>query len=471
MKLRLIPPGEFEMGSPEAEIDALVQFTPNPNFQAYFRSEGPQHRVQLTKAFYLGSCEVTQRQYQELIGVNPSHFCGTGPGKYVVKDMDTGQHPVERVNWYDAIGFCNKLSEKEQRSPYYVREGEAIKVLGGTGYRLPTEAEWEYACRAGTTTSWSFGDDKMNLAQHAWWNAVARKRTHRVGELLANPFGLYDLYGNVSEWCWDWHGEYTAVAVSDPTGSSAGTVRVLRGGSSHDAARWARSAYRCILNPAARELVHGFRLARTIDSKIEVSPLASTGGSEARPKESDGWVPLFNGKDLANWYKPEQNKGTWDVVDGMLVGRGGGAGGQAAWIASRRRDFADFQLRLELTRPVRAHVILRAPAEGGHPYGWDGYGVALVNGTTPAGQVFDAGALRKSVGWPISWTVPAMSVPLPQGPYSVEIHVSGRTITSFVEGTKVAEYDDAENVFTSGEIRFYCGYDSELRFQRIDLKE
>ncbi|MGH7135996.1 MAG: SUMF1/EgtB/PvdO family nonheme iron enzyme, partial [Pirellulales bacterium] len=145
MRLVLIPPGEFTMGSPEAEIAVLVEGAPNQDWRSWFRSEGPQHRVKLTQAFYLGSCEVTQQQYQELMGVNPSHFSLTGPGKGAVKNRDTAQHPVEMVSWFDAVDFCNKLSEKEQRPPYYVRNGEAVKVIEGTGYRLPTEAEWEYA--------------------------------------------------------------------------------------------------------------------------------------------------------------------------------------------------------------------------------------------------------------------------------------------------------------------------------------
>ena len=169
------------------------------------------------------------------MGVNPSHFSPTGTGKDVVKDLDTSQHPVETVSWFDAIDFCNKLSEREQRSPYYVRDGEVVKVRGGTGYRLPTEAEWEYACRAGTTTRWSFGDNER-IWPSMPGSAPTRTAEHSgSAELSANPFGLYDLYGNVWEWCWDWHGEYAAETVSDPTGSAAGSGRVLRGGAFYDA--------------------------------------------------------------------------------------------------------------------------------------------------------------------------------------------------------------------------------------------
>jgi formylglycine-generating enzyme required for sulfatase activity len=266
MKLRLIPPGEFTMGSPQAEIDALVQSTTDRGWQGYFRGEGPQHVVRLTQAFYLGSCEVTQQKYQELMGVNPSHFSLTGSGKDAVKDLDTGQHPVDQVSWFDAIDFCNKLSEREQRSPYYVRDGEGVKILGGTGYRLPTEAEWEYACRAGTTTRWSFGDNETKLSQHAWIPDNAGDRTHRVGELRANSFGLYDLHGNLWEWCSDWEGDYAARADSDPPGPTAGSARVFRGGAYiHDMTN-CRSAGRSADVPLNRDPNLGFRVARTIDT-------------------------------------------------------------------------------------------------------------------------------------------------------------------------------------------------------------
>ncbi len=260
MKLRLVPPGEFMMGSPREEIDALVATTTDPNWQGWYRSEGPAHRVKLTQAFYLGRCEVTQRQYQELMGANRSHFSSGGAGKAAVKDLATRQFPVEMVSWFDVVDFCNKLSEKEQRPAYYLRDGEAVKVLGGTGYRLPTEAEWEYACRAGTTTRWSFGDNELDLATHGWFRSNSAGLTHRVGELPANPFGLHDLHGNVWEWCSDLYGGYAAEAVSDPTGPTAGSGRVLRGGACDSVASYCRSAYRDVDVPLRRYGLDGFRV-------------------------------------------------------------------------------------------------------------------------------------------------------------------------------------------------------------------
>ena len=264
IRLRLIPPGEFLMGSPQAEVDALVQSVTDRNWQAHFRSEAPQHRVQLTQAFYLGVYPVTQQQYQIVMGGNPSHFSLTGPGKDVVRDDDPDQHPVENMSWLDGIDFCNRLSEKESRKPYYLRAGNEVALVGGDGYRLPTEAEREWACRAGTTTRWSFGDNETILPQHGWTALNAGGQTHPVGKLAPNPFGLYDLHGNVWEWCWDWHGDYPAADATNPTGPSSGTVRVLRGGAFNFSPSYGRSALRDRYEPYLHAYYFGIRVARNL---------------------------------------------------------------------------------------------------------------------------------------------------------------------------------------------------------------
>jgi formylglycine-generating enzyme required for sulfatase activity len=263
IKLCLSPPGEFVMGSPQAEVDALIQSVADRNWQAHFRSEAPQHPVRLTKAFYLGVYPVTQQQYQEVMGVNPSTFSRTGQHKDAVRDSDPDQHPVEMVCWLDAVNFCNRLSEKEGLNPYYLRIADEVAVLGGNGYRLPTEAERECACRAGTTTRWSFGDNETNLPQHGWTELNAGRQTHPVGKLTANPYGLYDLHGNVWEWCWDWHGDYAPAASTNPTGPSTGTVRVLRGGAFDYSPSYSRSALRDRYEPWLHAYNFGFRVART----------------------------------------------------------------------------------------------------------------------------------------------------------------------------------------------------------------
>ena len=153
MKFRLIPPGEFLMGSTPEEIDTALQLaTDNQTWKQHIQSEGPQHRVILTQPIYVGVTEVTQAQYQHVMGTNPSHFSTTGAAKNAFVGLETSNHPVEMVNWNDAAEFCAKLSRLEQRKPFYFRIGQTTTSLEGTGYRLPTEAEWEFACRAGTTT-------------------------------------------------------------------------------------------------------------------------------------------------------------------------------------------------------------------------------------------------------------------------------------------------------------------------------
>jgi formylglycine-generating enzyme required for sulfatase activity len=149
--------------------------------------------------------EVTQQQYEKVMGTNPSTTKGP-------------QNPVEKVSWNDAVEFCRKLSAlPAEKSAGYV-------------YRLPTEAEWEYACRAGTQTAYSFGDSESELGDYAWYDKNAGGTTHPVGSKKPNAWGLYDMHGNVFEWCQDWYGSYPSGSVTDPTGESSGSHRVVRGG-------------------------------------------------------------------------------------------------------------------------------------------------------------------------------------------------------------------------------------------------
>ena len=151
MKFRLVPPCEFLMGSTPEEIEAELKLATGLGVEwmrEEIESEGPRHRVVLTKPNYVGVTEVTQLQYEQVMGTNPSNFSATGRGKDAVANLDTRNYPVETVSWYDAVEFCSKLSQQEQRKPFYLRSGETVTSLEGTGYRLPTDAEWEYACRA-----------------------------------------------------------------------------------------------------------------------------------------------------------------------------------------------------------------------------------------------------------------------------------------------------------------------------------
>ncbi len=249
--LRRIPPGTFGMGSPEGEG---------------FPNEHPSRIVRISRAFYLGIHEVTQAQYRAVMAENPSHFSVADRGRDKVANRPTDQHPVDSVSWLDAVRFCNILSEREDLEPFYEIDREMVHVLDwrGTGYRLPTEAEWEYACRAGTTSRYSFGNAELELAEHAWYERLTGGHTHPVGRKRPNAWGLHDLHGNVWEWCWDWYDEhaYKRLPAHDPTGPLKGTHRVLRGGSFHDYPVVLRSATRGRDLPANRERVNGLRIAR-----------------------------------------------------------------------------------------------------------------------------------------------------------------------------------------------------------------
>jgi formylglycine-generating enzyme required for sulfatase activity len=238
MKLVLIPRGTFQMGSPPSEKGS--------------EDNERQHEVTLTRDYYLGAFEVTQAQYQEVMGNNPSHFQGDNVAERhpqtgrVVKEVDSSSHPVETVSWEDAVEFCKRLSALPE-------EKKAGRV-----YRLPTEAEWEYACRAGSKTAFSFGDNPDSLGAHAWFEENSGDSAHPVGEKNPNAWGLYDMHGNVWEWCRDWYGEYPEGAVSDPPGPKEGSRRVIRGGGWFGVAARCRSAFRYGGIPSLRSDCDGF---------------------------------------------------------------------------------------------------------------------------------------------------------------------------------------------------------------------
>ena len=235
MKLVLVPKGTFIMGSPQTE-------------EARNENE-TQHEVTISKDYYLGVTELTQGQYEKVMGTNPSHF-----QKQVIRKSDSSMFPVEQVSWEDAIEFCNKLSDLPE-------EKKAGRV-----YRLPTEAEWQYACRAGSKTAYSFGKSSKSLGDYAWIKGNSNDQTHPVGEKKANAWGLFDMHGNVYELCRDWYGEYPKGAVSDPTVSDpviprdvAG--RVSRGGFWGYVNANCRSAYRNKFAQSIRSDAVGFRVA------------------------------------------------------------------------------------------------------------------------------------------------------------------------------------------------------------------
>jgi len=220
MKLKLLPAGTFTMG----EAGRGPTETP--------------HEVTLTRPFCLGVYEVTNAQWKRLMGSVPSKQQGA-------------DHPVEQVSWENAVKFCQKLSSLPE------------EIKAGRVYRLPSEAEWEYACRAGTTTKYSYADDKGRLGDYAWFNENSDSQTHPVGQKKPNAWGLFDIHGNVWEWCSDWYGQYGRGAVTDPLGPSGGSGRVCcRGGNWYSAAEYCRSAYRNnYLQQSSSDFAVGFRVA------------------------------------------------------------------------------------------------------------------------------------------------------------------------------------------------------------------
>ena len=242
-----VPPGTFVMGSPADERDRSDDET--------------QHEVTLTRGLFLSQTEVTQNQWVAIMGSNPSYFAGCA------------NCPVERVSWYDAVNYCNARSIAEGLDPAYEVDGTSVSWrVAAKGYRLPTEAEWEYSCRAGTTTAFYNGDMTRsgcdldpNLNEIAWYCGNNEVRTKDVGQKEPNGWGIWDMSGNIREWCWDWYEDnYSDGAVVDPVGPPSGTERILRGGTWNGGSVYCRSADRDTRAPGSGGDNIGFRVARSL---------------------------------------------------------------------------------------------------------------------------------------------------------------------------------------------------------------
>ncbi|MDR1657442.1 MAG: SUMF1/EgtB/PvdO family nonheme iron enzyme [Deltaproteobacteria bacterium] len=280
----LIRGGSFQMGSPDSE--------------AWRGTDETLHTVAVSD-FRMSRHELTQTEYQAVMGDNPSSFSGA--------DL-----PVENISWLDAIAYCNARSEKEGLTPAYSINGRAVTwERSANGYRLPTEAEWEYACRAGTTTPFntenSISAKQANYYGHYPYRIEEnyfsqgnldtkpgeyRQATVAVGGFSPNGFGLYDMHGNVGEWVWDYYGDYDAQAQSSPTGPASGTLRIYRGGGWNDFAKNMRSAYRAAMAQDKGSFNIGVRLV------LNAAPGAgSVTGSETKAKKGSG-----NGKILIAYF-------------------------------------------------------------------------------------------------------------------------------------------------------------------------
>ncbi len=237
MKLVYIPAGSFKMGSGDSAAELAREYDAN---EAFFTDEFPQHEVHISKGFWMGQTEVTQGQYKSVMNAQP-----WSEENYVQEDAN---NPAVYVSWDDAVEFCRKLSEQT-----------------GETYRLPTEAEWEYACRAGTTTQFSFDDSDSSLGDYAWFTDnttdVDEKYAHSVGQKKPNPWGLYDMHGNVWEWCKDtWHDSYEDAPADGSAWVEKGSYRVIRGGSWFDSAGGCRCSCRIGCDPVSRSYGLGFRV-------------------------------------------------------------------------------------------------------------------------------------------------------------------------------------------------------------------
>ena len=358
MQMTLIPPGEFMMGSSDADIALALKIAEETKLNSSavnrIQDERPQHRVRITRPFRFAAHEVTIGQFAKFVEqakykTEAEEFGGDSnavkpadvkpdslklnwrtPGYEVTDDV-----PVTQVSWNDAVAFCNWLSEQENLEPCYRRDGDAWALVPkANGYRLPTEAEWEYACRAGTVTQYCFGDDWKEFGKYGWSSEFAGGRPRSVGLLSANSFGLHDVHGNVWEWCHDRHdGKWFEQSPSDdPLGPSESSNRVARGGGASNMSASSRSSFRFFgYAPSYRSSDRGFRPALS-----SVGAPASTASVATQPVDSpvskkriftsEEWIEVIPLVDpaLDKWDIPKlTGKNEWLVENGELfVGRG-----------------------------------------------------------------------------------------------------------------------------------------------------
>lgn len=374
--------GSFQMGSPESE--------------AWRSADETQHTVTVSD-FYMSRYELTQKEYEEITGNNPSNFSGENL-------------PVENISWLDAVAYCNARSEKEGLTPVYIIDGQNVSWdRSANGYRLPTEAEWEYACRAGTTTPFymenSPSAEDANYYGHYPYEiednyfsqgnlqvkpGEYRQTTVPVDSFSENPYGLYNMHGNVSEWVWDYYGDYAADEQTDPAGPTSGTLRVYRGGGWNDFAKNMRSAYRATLEQNKGSFNLGIRLV------LNAAPgSGSVSGAGTQNTSADG-----NGKILIAYFSWGGN------TEGIAEEIQSQTGADIFEITMVNPYSSDYNTVLdEAQRDQNAQA---RPELANHVENMDEYDIVMI-------------------GYPNWWA----SIPMPVASFLEEYDFSGKTILPF----------------------------------------
>jgi formylglycine-generating enzyme required for sulfatase activity/serine/threonine protein kinase len=484
MKLLLVPPGEFLMGTAEDRYGAPP--------------EKPQHEVRITHPFYLAAHEVTRGEFAKFVsatgykteaerdGGRAGAFDSKGD-LHEVPDAtwknpgfeQSDSHPVVIVSWNDATAFCRWLSEQE-----------------GQIYRLPTEAEWEYACRAGTTTAYSSGGALEDL--FAVGNALGEEfREHfhlqpknaddkrpqdgyvftaPVGSFRPNQFGLFDMHGNAWEWCQDWFSPtyYAGSTTTDPTGPPQGSKRVSRGGG-FDCGLSARSATRDSNEPTMRAANLGFRVVRaTGDAGSETTPTPPV-ATTAPVVSADGFVALFNGQDLSGWKPHPSQRGNWRVENGILIGSGTVKGqpyiSERSHLYTERGDFKDFHLRVEARINDGGNSGLyfrstfgpiRPPDQPKFPYGYEAQIDSSVD-RNRTGSLYAGGGVVVGI---------AETLVPPGQWFTEEVIAQGNHIVVKVNGQTAAVYRDQKQISASGYIALQQNNRQTVaEFRKIEIKE
>ena len=481
MKLKLIRPGTFLMGSPKGAEPAAD-------------NEQPQHEVEITKPFYMGVYPVTKGQFAAFVKDSGYQTEAEKNGGALGFQLATAKweskpeynwrnpgfpqaddHPVVGVTWNDATAFCAWLSKKE-----------------GKDYVLPTEGEWEYACRAGTTTRYWCGDTDASLQGNANLADLSLKQecpaveyaapwndknpfTSQVGAFKPNSWGLYDMAGNVWQWCSDGYDKYADNRIKDPQGATDAKERVLRGGSWNDGYQLCQSAFRLHLVPTYRTSDLGFRVAlRQTGATASVSPIEPSPGVDPDKKEADdkGWVSLFNGKDLKGWKIHPSQPGNWRVVKGMLTA----SANEFTHLYTNQADYRDFHLRLEVRSSANGFsgVNLRAPfgpvvpsdvskpvSRSNAPVQGGGYR-ALISCFQIGGLFIDTDPVARHTHIPQY---------RPDEWNTYEVIAEGNNIVIKVNGETTCDYTDEQHRHAKGHIVLAAWGGAVVEFRKIEIKK